>query len=48
MEGVVVALLGRKPEELSPKDYMDTLAKLDWKPNVIDLETRRLVAESAK
>ncbi len=37
MEGVVVALLGKRPEELSEKDYLDTLAKLDWKPNVIDL-----------
>ncbi len=37
MEGVVVTLLGKRPEELSEKDYLDTLAKLDWKPNVIDL-----------
>jgi hypothetical protein len=48
MEGVVVALLGRRPSEVSPKDYMDILAKLDWKPNVIDLEVRRPAAESAK
>jgi hypothetical protein len=37
MEGVIVALLGRKPSEISEQDYLDTLKKLDWKPNVIDL-----------
>jgi len=37
MEGVVVALLGRPPESLSAQDYLDILAKLNWKPNVIDI-----------
>ena len=37
MEGVIVALLGRKPSEISEQDYLDTLKKLDWKPNVIEL-----------
>ncbi|AIE87083.1 quinate 5-dehydrogenase [Fimbriimonas ginsengisoli] len=37
MEGVVVALLGKRPEELTERDYLDTLAKLEWKPNVIQL-----------
>lgn len=37
MEGVIVALLGRKPAELTEQDYLDTLARLDWKPNVIEL-----------
>jgi len=39
MEGVIVALLGRRPEQLTEADYLDTLKKLDWKPNVIDLST---------
>jgi hypothetical protein len=37
MEGVVVTVLGKRPEELSEKDYLDTLARLNWKPNVIPL-----------
>lgn len=37
MEGVVVALSGKRPEELTEQDYLDILAKLDWKPNVIEL-----------
>lgn len=39
MEGVVVAVNHKRPEELTEKDYLDTLARLDWKPNVIDLTT---------
>ena len=37
MEGVVVSLLGKRPEELTETDYLETLRKLDWKPNVLDL-----------
>ena len=37
MEGVIVALLGKRPEQLTENDYLDTLKKLDWKPNVIDI-----------
>ncbi|HMS54661.1 MAG TPA: hypothetical protein PKA27_04610 [Fimbriimonadaceae bacterium] len=37
MEGVIVTLLGRSPAELTEQDYLDTLARLDWKPNVIEL-----------
>ncbi len=37
MEGVVVTLVGKKPSEMTEADYLDMLAKLDWKPNVIEL-----------
>ena len=37
MEGVIVALLGKKPEQMTEGDYLGMLKKLDWKPNVIDL-----------
>lgn len=37
MEGVVVAVNHKRPDELTEKDYLDTLARLNWKPNVIDL-----------
>jgi hypothetical protein len=38
MEGVIVALLGKKPSEMTEQDYLDTLKRLDWKPNVIELQ----------
>ncbi len=37
MEGVIVALLGKRPEEMKDTDYLDVLKRLDWKPNIIDL-----------
>jgi hypothetical protein len=37
MEGVVVALLGKRPEELEEADYLEVLNRLAWKPNVIEL-----------
>ncbi|MCH8273265.1 MAG: quinate 5-dehydrogenase [Armatimonadetes bacterium] len=37
MEGVLVALLGKRPEELTQEDYEETLKRLDWKPNVFEL-----------
>ncbi len=37
MEGVIVALLGKRPSELTEKDYLDTLSRLGWKPNIIEI-----------
>lgn len=37
MEGVIVALLGKRPTQMTEKDYLDVLQRLDWKPNIIDL-----------
>jgi hypothetical protein len=37
MEGVIVALLGKPPRDLKEQDYLDTLARLNWKPNVLEL-----------
>jgi hypothetical protein len=37
MEGVIVSLLGRPPEELSEQDYLGVLERLGWVPNVISL-----------
>lgn len=34
MEGVLVTLSGKLPEELSPADYLDLLAQLNWAPQV--------------
>ena len=37
MEGVIVTLLGKRPEELAESDYLGALKRLDWKPNLIPL-----------
>ncbi len=34
MEGVLVALSGRRPEELTQTDYLEFIARLRWKPTV--------------
>ncbi len=39
MEGVIVALLGRRPEDLTDQDYLDVLKELDWQPNIIQLDS---------
>jgi hypothetical protein len=36
MEGVIVALLGKKPEAITESEYLETLRRLDWKPNIIE------------
>jgi hypothetical protein len=38
MEGVIVALLRKRPQEMTEEDYLGTLARLDWRPNVIELD----------
>lgn len=37
MEGVVVALLGKRPDQLRTEDYLGVLQKLDWSPHVTEL-----------
>jgi hypothetical protein len=37
MQGVIVAYLGKRPEDISEQEYLDVLKELDWKPNVITL-----------
>lgn len=34
LEGIIVTLAGKRPEEMTPQDYMDVLAKLNWEPTV--------------
>lgn len=36
LEGVLVAAMGRRPEELTAEDYNKMLAELDWKPEVTE------------
>jgi len=37
LEGIIIALAGKRPEEMSPQDYLDTLRKMDWQPTVRNL-----------
>jgi len=38
MEGVLVALSGKRPEALTEQDYLDLLEQLQWKPEVERLQ----------
>lgn len=37
MEAVVVALLGKSPDQIAPPEMLDVLARLDWAPGIVDL-----------
>jgi len=37
MEAVLVALAGRRPEELTSEDYQELAARMQWKPGVTEL-----------
>lgn len=37
MEGVIVALVGKRPEEMTEQDYLGVLKELDWSPGVTEL-----------
>ena len=34
LEGIIVTLAGKRPEEMKPQDYMDVLKKLNWEPTI--------------
>lgn len=38
MEGVLFTAAGRRPEQMSPDDYLALLGRLGWQPNVLDLQ----------
>jgi hypothetical protein len=38
MEGVIVALTGKRPEDMTPDDYLRTLDQLGWEPRVVTLQ----------
>jgi hypothetical protein len=37
VEGVLVALAGKRPEEMLPEDYLEWLRRLEWEPTVHEL-----------
>lgn len=42
MEGVLITLAGKKPEEMAPGDYSEILDRLGFKPRVVDLARERI------
>lgn len=40
MEGVIITLAGKRPDQMTDSDYLGLLAKLEWSPNVIELNPR--------
>jgi len=34
LEGICIAIAGKRPAEMSPGDYLDVLRKMDWQPTV--------------
>jgi len=38
VEGILVALSGKRPEEMTPEDYLKLLSELDWRPTVTMLD----------
>ncbi len=41
MEGVIVTLAKKRPEQMTEQDYLDALKNLGWVPNVINLQETR-------
>lgn len=37
MEGALIALAGKPPDEMQPEDYLDLLRRLGWQPRVVNL-----------
>jgi hypothetical protein len=37
MEGVIVALAGKRPDQMTENDFLDVLKELDWSPSVLEL-----------
>ncbi len=42
IEGVLVALAGKRPEEMAPGDYLSLLRQIGWKPRVVHLQPSQI------
>jgi hypothetical protein len=40
MEGVLIALAGKRPEEIEREEYLELLGRLGWEPEVVELQER--------
>lgn len=38
VEGIIVAIAGKRPEDMSPEDYLEILHKMDWMPTIRRLQ----------
>ena len=45
MEGVLVALSDKRPENLTEADYMDLLSRLNWQPQVENLQSEAVASQ---
>jgi hypothetical protein len=48
MEGVLIALAGKRPEEMQPDDYLGLLRRLGWKPRILHLAADAPRAETGQ
>lgn len=39
LEGMLVSLLGKKPEDITAEDYEDLLERMQWRPTITNLQT---------
>jgi len=44
VEGLIVALAEKRPEQMEPQDYLEWLRRLDWQPTVHDLRQDAVAA----
>ena len=48
MEGVLIALAGKRPEQMQPDDYLGLLRRLGWKPRILHLAADAPAAEAGQ
>lgn len=40
LEGIIVSLSGKRPEQMAPRDYLDMLDRMGWRPEVRTLSSK--------
>lgn len=41
LQGIFVTLLGRRPEDIGPEDYLELAHRMGWQPTLRDLQSRK-------
>lgn len=44
VEGLIIALAGKRPEQMAPHDYLEWLRRLNWEPTIHDLQPEAVPA----
>lgn len=47
VEGVLITLAGKRPEDMTSDDYLDLIKKLEWKPNIQYLQKEKVAGISS-